>query len=285
MKIAYCSDLHVDFWVSEVNPQNPKTKTKLKKYIEDILKPVPADVLIVAGDIGHYNLQNIELLKLLKEYYAHVIVVTGNHDMYLINQSTSKKYKHDSFKRLTEFYNFCSANGIVCLNGTKVTIDGITIGGTSMWYNLPRESDIIGWKTSMNDSRLIKSGKVNEFYVPLAYSGGYWHIESTFDTQKYYENEVAKLRDLGECDVFVSHVLPIVMPDDVRDSRYSKNDRFNIFYESDNIELLKATGATKCIFGHTHINAKFQQDGIDFYASAIGYPSENKYNTIEVFEI
>ncbi|MNP56646.1 hypothetical protein D3C76_1513890 [compost metagenome] len=37
--------------------------------------------------MGHYNKQNYRFLEKLKEYYSYIILVTGNHDYYLISKS------------------------------------------------------------------------------------------------------------------------------------------------------------------------------------------------------
>tara|TARA_B100001063_G_C16244804_1_gene302464 strand:- start:21 stop:227 length:207 start_codon:yes stop_codon:yes gene_type:complete len=55
--------------------------------------------LIIAGDLGHDNEQNIKMLKILKEYYNHIICVLGNHDYYLMGKTNKKLFKN-SFERV-----------------------------------------------------------------------------------------------------------------------------------------------------------------------------------------
>jgi predicted phosphodiesterase len=274
MTLAYCSDTHLDFWVKDFNPYSPKMKLKIADYIKKILNPKPADVLVVAGDIGHYNQQNLEMLVQLKEIYNEVIIVEGNHDMYLVSKNIQKKYDSNSNKRTREMRKLCEENGIIYLDGETVEINGIKIGGTGMWYNLPTDNDIQDWKEGMNDFRLIMNGPINQY-----------SSNPSFNTQYHYKEEVKKLESLSDIDVFVSHVSPVIIPDNKRDPRYGVDNKYNKFYESDNFELLKATGAKHVIFGHTHIQEKFNIGDINFYISAIGYPQENKYHQIEVIEL
>lgn len=277
MTIAYCSDTHVDMYL----PTNPSDlEGAVSRYITNVLRPPDADCLIIAGDIGHYNHQNIELLKQLKQFYPEVLIVTGNHDLYLVSNSQQSKYNYDSFQRLSEFRQMCLDNGIHYLDGTSVTINDVTIGGCPMWYDLPTDTDKLHWVNSMNDSRLIMQGKPYRQH----YAYGYSEVDPTFDTQSYYLGQVAKLKQLSNLDVFVSHVIPIIRPPELVDPRYRNSD-FNIFYESDNIEALKATGAHTAIFGHTHITADFKFEDTRFLANAIGYPHEAIPSTIATFEV
>ena len=130
MKIAYCSDTYIDFYVAVSNPQ------KLKKLIDKMLKPkeAPADAVVIAGGIGHYVSQNIAFLQELKEHYRDVVVVTGNPDLYLVSTEQGRKYQWNSFEKLNSFKKLCVSSGIHCLDGASIEIQGVTIGGLPMWY-------------------------------------------------------------------------------------------------------------------------------------------------------
>lgn len=289
MKVAYTSDTHLDFWVKDVNPQSPKTKKKIFDFIQNILKPKEADVLLVAGDIGHYNKQNMIMLEMLNDFYGEVIVVNGNHDMYLVSKNIQKEYHHMSHKRTDELKQMCQEAGIHHLDGEVIEIKGTKFGGTGMWYDLPTDNDLYDWKEAMNDSRLIMNGPVHR-YKNLGgwnmYSSPTEVIEPSFKTQFHYEKEVKKLDSISDIDVFVSHVCPVHIPDYIKDQRYGVTNKYNKFYESDNLQLLQATGTKYAIFGHTHIEAEFELGGIQFKASAVGYPQERKTSgEIKVFEV
>ena len=47
------------------------------------------DILAVSIDD---NEQNIKMLKILKEYYKHIICVLGNHDYYLMGKTNKKLF-------------------------------------------------------------------------------------------------------------------------------------------------------------------------------------------------
>ena len=72
MRLDIMSDIHLDFYA--------KNKMKIKKFIELLVKTKENnnfDVLIIAGDIGHYNEDNIFFLELISKYYKKVFVTWG----------------------------------------------------------------------------------------------------------------------------------------------------------------------------------------------------------------
>lgn len=283
MKIAYASDLHVDFWINELNFLNPRFKNLVDSYIENILRPPEADILIIAGDIGHYNKQNIEVLNKLGEYYKNIVVTFGNHDLYMISKTIQSNYDYNSFNRLSEFKQMCTENGIHFLDGDNIVIDGVRIAGGGMWYDI--DGDISGWKSSTNDAVYIMEHK------PLSneYQGMYGALipnhNTGFDCEKFYKNEVKKLENISECDVFVSHVIPVKLPPSLLPKSNRLNNRYRMMYESDNLELLKKIKAKYCIFGHSHTLYNNTYENINFLSSCIGYKSEKLNHKIEVFNV
>ena len=73
----YVSDIHLDFHCREANPNSPRYLRQQSLFLDVILPDTPSDTLLIAGDIGHYNDQNIHFLKLLKDRYSNVVLVTG----------------------------------------------------------------------------------------------------------------------------------------------------------------------------------------------------------------
>ncbi|WP_366289896.1 hypothetical protein [Paenibacillus sp. AN1007] len=61
------SDIHLDFWV-EYSSNLRKHNQKVDKFIDLILPNEPSEVLVIAGDLGHYNKQNLIFLEKLKWY-------------------------------------------------------------------------------------------------------------------------------------------------------------------------------------------------------------------------
>jgi metallophosphoesterase superfamily enzyme len=93
------SDIHIDFWVDATNNAQ-KQKKNFRTLINKLLPSNPSDTLVIAGDLGHYNHQNKLFLITLREFYKNIILVHGNHDLYMISASIRKSFLYNSFNRL-----------------------------------------------------------------------------------------------------------------------------------------------------------------------------------------
>lgn len=80
LSVSILSDLHLDSHF----PSSGITEAMVRKLFDPIFTPNgvdAADVLIIAGDLGHDNDQNITIIRVLREiYFKHIICVLGNHD-------------------------------------------------------------------------------------------------------------------------------------------------------------------------------------------------------------
>lgn len=72
MKVDVTSDLHVDFWIDVKKPAT-KQKKLITEWIAKLLPETPSDVIVIAGDIGHYNWQNKILFDVLRKTYKKEI--------------------------------------------------------------------------------------------------------------------------------------------------------------------------------------------------------------------
>jgi len=249
MTIGFKSDIHLDFWIK--NSNNP---SKIKNFIKKILSPISMDVLIIAGDLGHYNYQNYLLLKELKNYAKNILIVFGNHDLYLVSNSQKEKYK-TSFNRLDEFKKMVSEiEGVYFLDGDVVEIDGVRFAGAGCWYDFSyaiKKGYSLGyvynmWLTVMNDAKKI---------IPLI---------NPVDFSFAQKERLRSVIDLA--DVVISHVPPVYIEcyDDVF---------FNSFYTFYGYDLISQTNAKYWIFGHCHEPHAFVYEKIKFLSSPLGYPN------------
>lgn len=280
--IDFISDLHLDYWIKMI-PHSPKLVKTISLFIRDVLKPKGGDVLVLAGDTGHYFVQDAELIKQLKTIYKEVVIVTGNHDMYLVSHNQQKKYHQHSYERIDEMRDFCDLIGVHYLEGTTVDIDGLIIGGTGMWYNLESDDRLARWNIEMNDANLIMDGQ-----EPIKYDYGYGSYKkvSRWDSQEHYLKEVERLKQLEYqgVDVLVTHVLPVILPEYKMVEKY-RGDKNNIFYMSNNIDIVKAIDPQVTIFGHTHENYDLNIDDYWFVCNPLGYKSEQTNNEIRQLTI
>ena len=280
-KIGYISDLHMDFFVSQ------KDRNRLQKpvsnYITQIMKPEKSDILILAGDLTHYNQQLFELLEQLKEYTNDIFVTFGNHDLYLVSNSQRDRYNLQSEDRLKEIQEYCANDPrLHYLDGNVVNINGLKVGGYGNWYNLPTNGLIAQWNEVMNDSNLIYGGTEHNV---IHYGYGAVEKHSNWDTQAFRKTQEDALQRIidEKCDILVTHICPSIIPDDHLFTGHIQ-DRDNIFYATDDFEEVKKTECEVVIYGHNHQIAEWSQEGIDFKTNAVGYPMEYQGNGIQYFD-
>jgi len=274
MKVNYLSDIHLDFWTKATS-----TGVKLDKDIKTFLEIINAtggEVIILAGDLGHYFTQNIVFLKALKNIYNNVLIVHGNHDMYLVSNNMKNQYKNNSFLRLTEMKDFCKDNDIIYLDGQIVDINGFKFGGTGMSWDMsyyeklsesiPTKKEVMNlYRTSMSDSRLIHAGSVN-----------------SFDPFKFFDDEKERLNNIKTADVMVSHVGPII-PSNL--SKSFAESLITTFFYFNGVKDVERINPKYWIFGHTHDNYDFYYNDTNLLCNPLGYPSENSYNVLKTFEL
>jgi len=268
INIDFISDVHTDFWITE-KQDSEKLRRQVKRFVHEVLKPKSGRALIIAGDLGHYITQDIEVLKELRKYYLRVVIVRGNHDMYLVSGKQQSKYEYSSTNRVNAMKVACLENGIDYLDGGVIEVDGIRIGGVGMWYDLPDRRLIERWQEVMNDSNLIMERE--PFRIPVPYGSPV--TRTGWDPQEYYMNELEKLKNLGQCDILVTHVSPVIIPDEHQAPEHRGNPD-NVFYESDNLKLVQKINPAVVIFGHTHRTMDFSLGDQWFVCNPLGYKGQ-----------
>ncbi len=247
MKIGFKSDIHLDFWIGISN-----NEVKIERFVKKILAPKEMDVLIIAGDLGHYNYQSYLLLKVLKKWAKKILVVLGNHDFYLVSRSQISKYK-TSLNRVLEFKEMIkSLEDVYLLNGNIIEISGIKFLGTMSWYDFSYalkkgySLDYIReiWEGIMNDAKKIipKIDPVDISFV-----------------------EKEKLRvNIAKADIVFTHVAPFYIScyDDIILNSFYTFYGYDLF--SENIKYW--------IFGHCHEPYDLYEGHIRFLSSPLGYP-------------
>ena len=274
MKIDILSDLHFDNYF-----YGKYTKDDVISFYSQIIDfKNCGDVLVIAGDLGHNNHQNIKILKILKEFYKNIVCVLGNHDYYLVDKESISLFKK-SLERVSNMRELINKQeNIYCLDGDIIEIDGIKFGGCNGWYNegylqvnypdefFPKYSTNIMWQNSTPD------------YINIL------EIENFDD---FYEMEKPKIeRVYKECDVMITHINPSVK-DENMNSKY-KNNLSNTFFCFDGEEYLKNKSMKYWIFGHNHDVIEYKEHNVTCICNPVGYHNESgngKWIEIKQIEI
>jgi len=191
MRIAICSDLHLEF--GDINLQNTDN----------------ADVLIlggdicVASDIGKPDSNNFmegaksnritDFFKRCSFQFPHVILIMGNHEHYHGDFATSA----NKIKSMLES-NMLS--NVYLLDKEIKTIDDVTFVGGTLWTDMNKNDEMTKFHVSrrMNDFQCVKNGarmvtrtvpiyELNPDYTPDGKNGG-----------KYLQNEAGFYIKIGD---------------------------------------------------------------------------------------
>ncbi|BDY13995.1 metallophosphoesterase [Hydrogenimonas cancrithermarum] len=271
MKIDILSDLHIDFWFSPSRPPKMDETERLFLPLATRDGGDPGDILVVAGDLGHYNKQSVQLLENLRKLFGYraILCVLGNHDYYLLGQDRTI-YQNDSFTRVAEMRRLLGEmEDIHCLDGNVVEIDGVKFGGCDGWYDGEyamrhfgmERSRVLGlWKHSMNDAR---------------------YIHGMDDWMEFAEAQKERIEKIaGEVDVMVTHVNPSI-DRSVVPKRW-RDDEITAFFTFDGEGIMERGSMRYWIFGHTHDVMAYEKHGVKCLCNPLGYPGEGATGVMRV---
>ena len=241
MKIAVCSDIHLEFGPIELkNTDN-------------------ADVLILSGDIcvakdlPHSDSKKgviaRDFFRMCALRFPHVIYVMGNHEHYNGDFAKSAKIIKDELAQY--------ANVHLLDKEIKVIGDVLFIGGT-LWTDMNKEDGITLYhmKTMMNDFMCINNGNRTTYYRDEA--GNSYSRVARFTPDDAVEDHKLMLNYLklmvpGDKDqkvVVVGHHAPSKAS---THPRYAKEQIMNGGYSSDLSEFILDRPQIKLwTHGHTH---------------------------------
>ena len=261
MKIDILSDLHFDNYF-----YNKYSKDDVIKFYSQIIDfKNCGDVLVIAGDLGHNNHQNIKILKILKEFYKNIVCVLGNHDYYLVNKENKSLFK-GSFERVSNMRELINKeDNIYCLNGDIIEIDSVKFGGCDGWYNdgylqvnypdefFPKYSTNIMWQNSTPDYKNIL--EIENF-------------DDIFEIEKPKIERVYK-----ECDVMITHINPSAKKEYLN-AKY-QNNQSSTFFCFDGEDYLKNGSMKYWIFGHNHDVIEYKEHNVKCICNPLGYFNES----------
>ena len=241
MKIAICSDIHLEFGPIELNNTDNANLLILSGDI------------CVAKDLPHSDSKKGDIsrkfFRMCALRFPHVLYVMGNHEHYHGDFATSGKIIKEELAQY--------ANVHLLDQETKV-IDDITFIGGTLWTDMNKEDGItlMHMKSMMNDFRIIKNSiRATEFHDTvgnLHFNTPRFTPEDSVDDHKEML-EYLKLMVSDKPDkkiVVVGHHAPSKLS---THPRYIGEDIMNGAYSSDLSEYILDHPQIKLwTHGHTH---------------------------------
>lgn len=275
MKIAYTSDLHLDFFFKPTSNLLNAWHFHFDKYFAEL----DSKTLIIAGDLSHFTPeQEVEALLVLKDWLnlENLIVVNGNHSGYRLSDGMRKRYAN-GLQMMAHRTDLMNANGIHALEGNYIEIDGIRIGGCDSFYD-----GTIFYRQNQAWTSYSSTGSLNRYWKQTMSDSHNMHIDDFHEYAKQQKDLLRGLKD--QVDVMVTHVSPLVS------SKFSppkyQNDLSNAFYSFDfEEEIAMDTRLQYWVFGHTHEVSEYEFLGVKVLANPRGYPGEVKDKAIKHLEV
>jgi UDP-2,3-diacylglucosamine pyrophosphatase LpxH len=268
MRIQFCSDLHLEFYLD--------SPFKKPGFFEQFLDPTAgADVLVLAGDIG-YPEHSItkQFLHWCCSNWPRVIWIFGNHEYYneLPNYlwRSDKSYTMSEKEAISMDYTHYLSNLFVCIKNAVKFRDfpGIRFVGTTLWTDV-KSSEADQLSGFMNDFVTIKRDDGYQFTVAD------W-TKRYFDEYKFIQDQLDEAKQHNEKVVVITHHLPSYR---MCQEQY-KNSNLNCGFMAHADSLLEHPAVATWICGHSHGVKSEQiqkQNGETIYChlNARGYPRES----------
>lgn len=270
MRIAYCSDLHLDANYGQYLNIDNDLYSNLK---------IDADVLILAGDIAevanmirtpesslfHVTAEIQGIFRALCARYKHVLYVFGNHEFY-----------HGHIEHsYTKFNQISLPNNLRVLRNNSVVIDGVKFYGGTLWTDFNKNCPVARYTAAngMNDYRKITAGAYRKFTTDDAIS---LHC-------KFIEN-LKKDVSVNDKKVIISHHAPTTMSIPAQFA----SSNLNPAYASNLEHLFEELKIETWIHGHIHTVHDYYVNNTRILCNPGGYPSELSLNTsfkIRAFDV
>lgn len=264
MKIAFLSDLHLEFYSVNLN-------NLLTIQIAKFCKQHEADCFVIAGDIHPTPSQAIAwLINLHAILNKPIYIVLGNHDFYGGYLANEAEYIHYGDNRFAVLDASC-----------PVIHNDVHFFGATYWTAF----DVLG-EANIHTSMQASSNYMYDYRAIKNIDGT---LFAPNDSRILHHKEKAKiLNSVNIWDdvkkVIVTHHVPIV---EARHPSYPLDLRAGGFY-SDGRDVLRAIedkNVSAWIFGHHHCNIDLEINGTRFLSAQRGYPNEMGELKIGIVEI
>lgn len=229
MKFRTFNDIHLDH-------KNNYT------WIPKPLKEDKETVLFIPGDIATFGTQHavVDFLNTNAKRFREIVLILGNHDYW----GNTIEGTIDILKDKVNHTN------VHILEKEVIEIDGVKIGGTTMWTPITHEMDKLRANGMMNDFHLIKKFKAED-----------WNREFNLAADWIKANPV---------DILLTHFVPLR----VFTPPMFIGDEANFLFNCDiaaEMYHLQYTLPKYWLFGHTHWNFDVEVFGTKFICNAVGY--------------
>lgn len=270
MKIAYCSDLHLEFGDIELkNDENVDvliiagdlllTEFLHNNVPEDVK---PTDILFDKnwGQSRSLAFRFRSFLDRINKEFPKTFIIAGNHEFYHGKWFATLDYLRDEYSRYS--------NIVFLENNYEIIDDVVFIGGT-LWTDMNRcdPGTLFSIKYALNDFSLIRNDK-KKFSTLTPEDTVIRHRK----TLKFIENTVNKFKD--KINIVIGHHSPSNLS---IHPKYKDDYEMNGGYSSSLTQFIYDHSQIKCwLHGHTHMPFDYFLGDTRILCNPRGYASREQ---------
>ena len=272
MRVHALSDIHVDY------PEN-------LSWIEGLdERTYGSDALILAGDVTHRMDRLETALAVLRERFARVFYVPGNHEPWLRDGDFA-----DSLEKLERIFELC-ARLDVSVAPEKVGTDGTPVWIVPLlsWYVKPEEGPESLYLPRDDEDPNLDIWADDHFVRWPAFPGHrnaseYFLARNRSHVERRYDAEVISFSHFcPRLDILFERGRPRQRP-----STTDARRRFNFSRVAGSTTIdaqIREIGAAIHVYGHQHRNRYRRVDGVLYVSHCLGYPHERGRSEIRGIE-
>lgn len=237
VRIAYCSDLHLEFEIDS----RPKIVNEL--ITNGIRNNCDANILVLAGDVVPTSCilsgECDTFFDATSREFSSIVYIFGNHEYYQGYFYEDEEIVKNYLKRWQNIY---------LLEKNSIEIEGILFYGATLWTNMDNENPLVTFNArfTMNDYMQIMKDRVDGYVISF---------DDTIDSHKKAVQNLKSVLEQDKPCVVVTHHAPSFqsIPERYRDSDsnyYYFSDLESIMMDNDHIRF----------WIHGHIHDKFDYE-------------------------
>ena len=262
MKVALCSDLHLEF--GDITLTNTDTADvlvlagdilvaqDLHDFAEDEINPLWGNIIPTRAEKAQ---QYRAFLRRCSEQFPHVLFIAGNHEFY------NGKWDQTLVTLREECAKFPNVH---FMENEKFVLDDVTFVGGTLWTDMNKGDPL---------TQQVVMGKMNDYNIIRVESRGYGRLHPT-DTIKRHIATLDYIRKTVDSDptqkyFVIGHQAPSKLS---TKPQYEKDVHVNGAYSSDLSEFMLDRPQIKVwVHGHTHHEFDYMIGSTRVVANPRGY--------------
>ena len=237
MRVFAVSDLHVDY------QQNRRWVSQISQW------DYRNDILLCAGDISQNMTYLGQVLESLRARFREVFYVPGNHELWVTD-----RYHENSLERFHRVLDMAIGCGV---RVEPRSVEGISVVPLFAWYDF-----------SFGEP----SDHLRQAWVDFRACQWPENFDAPSIARYFLALNQTHLRAYPQPVISLSHFVP--RRDLLPGSEWGCSFLRPVLGTEEIEKQIRQIGSTMHVYGHYHVNGRYQRDQVTYINNAFGYPQE-----------